>query len=606
ELIESKSSVAELQAKNEKLANLLADLVAANEGDTEARSLAVQYLEDQEYEDTLHNASSGPGSSQIPQGTPPTFERDSEPSREMDVDAEHSSWRSPADFNLAGPSRLSHLSQLILTDNEPSPPEKYPPAAWTNATNDDNLVQHLISLYFSWEYPVFASLSKEHFLLDFHSGSERFCSSLLVNAMLALGARFCDLVEVRKDKDNRGSAGDQFYEEAQRLLGFEDTPSLTKIQALGLMSLRQASCGHDMSGWHLSRYAMRNALDLDLHLADSQDRRADRLLYSNPERQVSAATFWGSYTLEQAWCLCIGRSPQVSLEETLVRKPVKIDEIEHEPWQPYTDQGIHADRSLHQPSNLRSVYKAFAELSEIVHKTNLCLQAEDTRDITARVRGLYTEYLQFYGSLPDSLRLGGNSTPPVLFCHIYYHFAVLLLFRPFYNTGILDTVAFTRLVCSEATENILSLVKAYQNIYSLRRTPAFFPYLVMTAEVARMADHKTGPNGHRIYHTPSIKYLGELALAHPFATRAMVICKFFRDGWEIRLAPEDDCEVPDGVPGDADLPHEATFFRPDADLERHHGGIASLEPLRSGSTAKLRFMPFPQQGSHLGNMTLSM
>jgi hypothetical protein len=37
--------VAELQAKNEKLANLLADLVAANEGDTEARSLAVQYLE---------------------------------------------------------------------------------------------------------------------------------------------------------------------------------------------------------------------------------------------------------------------------------------------------------------------------------------------------------------------------------------------------------------------------------------------------------------------------------------------------------------------------------------------------------------------------------
>jgi hypothetical protein len=153
---------------------------------------------------------------------------------------------------------------------------------------------------------------------------------------------------------------------------------------------------------------------------------------------------------------------------------------------------------------------------------------------------------------------------------------------------------------------MLSLVKAYQNIYSLRRTPAFFPYLVMTAEVARMADHKTGPNGQRIYHTPSIKYLGELALAHPFATRAMLICKFFRDGWEINLAPEDDCEVPDGVPGLTDLPHEATFFRPDADLERHHGGIASLEPLRSGSTAKLRFMPFPQQGSHLGNMTLSM
>ncbi len=218
---------------------------------------------------------------------------------ELPGQGEHSGWRSPSDFNLVGPSRLSHLSQMILTDNEPSPTEKYPPAAWTKATNDDNLVQHLISLYFSWEYPVFASLSREHFLLDFHTGNERFCSSLLVNAMLALGARFSDLVEVRKDKDNRGTAGDQFYEEAQRLLGFEDIPSLNKVQALGLMSLRQASCGHDVSGWHLSRYAMRTALDLDLHLADSQDRRADRLLYSNPERQVSAATFWVSYTLEQ-------------------------------------------------------------------------------------------------------------------------------------------------------------------------------------------------------------------------------------------------------------------------------------------------------------------
>lgn len=120
-----------------------------------------------------------------------------------------------------------------------------------------------------------------------------------MNAILALGARYSDLPEARKHKDNPFTAGDHFYEEAQRLLGYEDVPSLTKVQALGLMSLRQASCGNDMSGWHLSRLAMRTALDLGLHMVDSQDRRADRLLHSNPERQVSAATFWGCYTLEQ-------------------------------------------------------------------------------------------------------------------------------------------------------------------------------------------------------------------------------------------------------------------------------------------------------------------
>lgn len=82
---------------------------------------------------------------------------------------------------------------------------------------------------------------------------------------------------------------------------------------------------------------------------------------------------------------------------------------------PYTDEGINPDLSLHQKSNLRSVYKTFAELAGIVHQTNTCLLSDDPRDITGNVRALYTEYLQFYNSLPDALRLGGNSTPPVFF-----------------------------------------------------------------------------------------------------------------------------------------------------------------------------------------------
>ncbi|KAK6364750.1 hypothetical protein LTS17_011855 [Exophiala oligosperma] len=603
ELIESKSSVLDLQAKNDRLANLLADLIAESNIDSDARTQAVQFMEDLEHEDMLQNVTSNPGSARLPrdttgQNTPTMGDKDPEHFPDQPEYNEPSRWRSPSEFNLVGPSRLSHLSRLILTDNEPSPHSQRP-SAWTQTTNNDNLVQHLIALYFCWEYPVFASLSREHFLLDFHTGNQRFCSPLLVNAILALGARYSDLPEARKHEDNPSSAGDHFYEEAQRLLGYEDVPSLTKVQALGLMSLRQASCGNDMSGWHLSRYAMRTALDLGLHMADSQDRRADRLLYSNPERQVSAATFWGCYTLEQAWSLCVGRQSQVTPEEVAVQKPIKIDEIEHEPWRPYSDQGVDPDPTLHQPSNMRSVYKIFAELAQLVHKTNLCLQSEDTRDITSSVRALYTEYLQFYSSLPDALRLGRNSTPPVLFA------------QPFYNTGIFDTVPATRLICIEATENILSLLKAYQSLYSLRRTPAFMPYIVMSAELARMADHKTRTTvegrDREVYRTPSIRYLRELALSHPFAVRAMLICKFFVDGWKIDLAPEDDCEVPFGLAKNEDgmtLSHAVTFFRPDEDLERHHTGHASSSPLSHRPTSRLRFVPFPQQGAHLGIMAL--
>ncbi|KAI1625202.1 fungal-specific transcription factor domain-containing protein [Exophiala viscosa] len=619
ELIECKSSVAELQNKNGKLVNLLTDVLAATTTESEARSRAVQFLtEDPEYEGILRNARrSESGTEPIPReaGQAGPFTTGQDPHLVLETNSEHPSqtehkqWRSPGAFNLVGMSRLSQKSQRILTDDTPPTSASFPPAAWTSATDNDNLVQHLLSLYFCWEYPVFASLSREHFLLDFNSGRGRYCSPLLVNAILALGARFSDIPEAWKDRHSPETAGDQFYEEAQRLLGVEDVPTLTKIQALGLMSLRQASRGNDASAWQLSRWAVRSAIDLGLHLGESQDTRANRLLYSNAERQVSAATFWGCYTLEQAWCLTIGRQSQLRPEEIHVTKPLKIDEIEDEPWVPYNDEGVNPDTTLHQRSNLRSVYKVFAELSGIVHQTNTILLSDDTRSINAHVRALYTEYLQFYNSLPDALRLGGNSTPPVFFAHMYFHYAILLLFRPFYNTGVGDTVTVTRVVCNEATDNILSLVRSYKNIYTLRRTPAFLPYVVLTAELGRMADHRTGDHRSEIYHTASLRYLKELALSHPFAIRAIRICRYFRRGWRIEASPEDELDLPevneeagDGVA----MSHEVTFFRPDVDLERHHEGVPHYGPMRdlSRNTNTKRFVLFPLQGISEGTMNL--
>jgi hypothetical protein len=62
------------------------------------------------------------------------------------------------------------------------------PEKWTYLTSNSILIRHLMALYFCWEYPLFTSLSREHFMNDFHHGYHRFCSPLLVNAMLALGS----------------------------------------------------------------------------------------------------------------------------------------------------------------------------------------------------------------------------------------------------------------------------------------------------------------------------------------------------------------------------------------------------------------------------------
>ena len=107
---------------------------------------------------------------------------------------------------------------------------RVPSASWTTKTTKDDLVDHLLGLYFCWEYPTFASLSKEHFMADFRRGLPMFCSSLLVNAVLALGARFSDIpVDGRKELHDARTAGQPFFDEAKRLLGNEEMPSLTTI-----------------------------------------------------------------------------------------------------------------------------------------------------------------------------------------------------------------------------------------------------------------------------------------------------------------------------------------------------------------------------------------
>lgn len=77
--------------------------------------------------------------------------------------------------------------------------------------------------------------------------------------------------------------------------------------------------------------------------------------------------------------------------------------------------GAPLQRSCEQPSNVRSVYKCFCELSELVHQSLYMLHSPG-RPLTARdLLNIYTQYLNWYDRIPEVLRLGHNFTPAVLF-----------------------------------------------------------------------------------------------------------------------------------------------------------------------------------------------
>jgi hypothetical protein len=68
-----------------------------------------------------------------------------------------------------------------------SAPCEVPAKPWTRVTADADLVSHLVSLYFAWDWPVAAVLDKGVFLRHMAKGvlGSEFCSPFLVNAVLS-------------------------------------------------------------------------------------------------------------------------------------------------------------------------------------------------------------------------------------------------------------------------------------------------------------------------------------------------------------------------------------------------------------------------------------
>ena len=126
---------------------------------------------------------------------------------------------------------------------------------------------------------------------DLHEGRHRFCSPLLVNSILALGSCWNGQPMSRNRSIDVSTDGDRFFEESVRLLGMEDDRrSLTTIQALGIMSMREINRGRHIQGRYYSVQSIRLAIDMGLHRKLND---GDWDLH-----HVQTLTFWGAFSLD--------------------------------------------------------------------------------------------------------------------------------------------------------------------------------------------------------------------------------------------------------------------------------------------------------------------
>jgi hypothetical protein len=178
--------------------------------------------------------------------------------------------------------------------------EEYSVATWTRVTDDEQLINHLMTMYFTWHYPFFTILSKDLFYRDYIRGvSSQYCSSLLVNIMLALGCHFSTWEDSREDPKSSATAGDHFFKEAKRLILENDEHVIAKlctVQALALMSVREAGCGREGKGWVYSGMSFRMVSDLGLNVDASN--LGGRSL-NDEEIDARRVTFWGCFVIDK-------------------------------------------------------------------------------------------------------------------------------------------------------------------------------------------------------------------------------------------------------------------------------------------------------------------
>ncbi|KAL2023035.1 hypothetical protein VTK56DRAFT_3945 [Thermocarpiscus australiensis] len=455
----------------------------------------------------------------------------------------------------------SHLIYLGEPNNVPKEQEsdgclssEDPTTSWTEVTKDTQLIVHLMNMYFNWHYPYFTTLSKSLFYRDFLKGKPRgqprstvYCSSLLVNAMLALGCHFTSVPGAFAVPGDSRTKGDHFFAEAKRLIVENDEyekPRLTTVQALALMSVREAGCGREAKGWVYSGMSFRMAQDLGLNL-DIGGISKEKDSLDEQEIDARRITFWGCFLFDKCWSNYLGRLPQLPKNTYNVPKYDVFPAEDAELWSPYTDNGF--DQSSKQPSRTRAAALQLSKLCEIssdlllffYHPNHLGRTSSKSAELK-KLSELHRRLEEWKKELPVEFEPKDGQLPNVILMHMFYHLQYIHLFRPFLKytpaTSPLPAHVSPRRICTANAGAISKLMRLYKKLYDLRQICNIAVYMVHSACMIHMLNLPEKTAKRDITH--GVKHLEEIAEDWLCARRTLSILSVLARKWKVELPEE--------------------------------------------------------------------
>lgn len=161
------------------------------------------------------------------------------------------------------------------------------------------LRDELLGIFWKWQNSWQYIVPREAFLRDLYvDKSGKFCTPLLLSAIMALSSRYSSRAELRTDPDDAITSGEEFALQARTMLHYEfEAPTTTTVQATALLGLYWAGSDNEGLGFVYIGMATRMAMNLGLHF-DCTSYMLKGLI-SEEDAESRNITFWGIYLLDK-------------------------------------------------------------------------------------------------------------------------------------------------------------------------------------------------------------------------------------------------------------------------------------------------------------------
>ncbi|KAF6810298.1 nitrogen assimilation transcription factor nira [Colletotrichum musicola] len=387
--------------------------------------------------------------------------------------------RGSAPRRLTGSSGGSPVS---ITAETPDAGVVLPVSRWTTVSQDDGLLTTLIDHFWTWDDTLSRLIDRDVLLAELTAtGPEplrpdqqtrRFCSPLLVNALLAVSCLHATRKLTNSREDLIGLA-QSFADHAFDLLEAESAwSSLTLLQAAAILWVYASS-----EGSHRSRVRVANLTGLmqrawaSLELGDSGP---NVFGYSSKEPAQGTSVWRALSSIAWGFYCFFAKMALVEFPYMLVSRPLVMKTFESlaapsaGSQSPASSDGVSTMAAAYQ----QELLSAECWLCEIAEQLVSGFIKDGNRRAVldaGRCTALYNKLLCWKLSLPDHLATSNSVSSPVLLLYATYDFVALKLLFTFTDRGGTDidgrnAAALQLLHASSLTTNLW----IYRGLYALR------------------------------------------------------------------------------------------------------------------------------------------